>query len=83
MPKVLRGVLAFSYGRGTPGSNKAPPCAGAYKPRPESGLDCVLHVPYSLDSDYDCVLYRGYSKLRTHTALGPYSRASPRSIGPA
>ena len=26
--------------------------------------------------------YRGYSKLRTRTALGPYSRAMPRSIGP-
>jgi hypothetical protein len=26
--------------------------------------------------------YRGYSKLRTRTALGPYGRASPRSIGP-
>ena len=26
--------------------------------------------------------YRGYSKLRTHTAVRPYGRASPRSIGP-
>ena len=25
--------------------------------------------------------YRGYSKLRTHTALGPYGRSMPRSIG--
>ena len=25
--------------------------------------------------------YRGYSKLRTRTAVGSYSRASPRSIG--
>ena len=24
--------------------------------------------------------YRGYSKLRTHTALGPYSSSIPRSI---
>ena len=28
------------------------------------------------------VQYRVYSKLKTHTALGPYSRATPRSIGP-
>ena len=27
--------------------------------------------------------YRGYSKLRTHTALGPFRRAMPRSIGPS
>ena len=26
--------------------------------------------------------YRGYSKVRTHTALEPYSRSIPRSIGP-
>ena len=26
--------------------------------------------------------YRGYSKLRARTALGSYSRAMPRSIGP-
>ena len=26
--------------------------------------------------------YRGHSKLRTHTVLGSYSRAMPRSIGP-
>jgi hypothetical protein len=26
---------------------------------------------------------KGYSKLRTHTALGPYGRSIPRSIGPA
>ena len=26
--------------------------------------------------------YRGYSKLKTYTALVPYGRASPRSIGP-
>ena len=26
--------------------------------------------------------YRGYSKLRTHTARGPYDRSIPRSIGP-
>jgi len=28
------------------------------------------------------VLFRAHSKLRTRTALGPYSRALPRSIGP-
>ena len=27
-------------------------------------------------------VYRGYSKLRTHTALGSYGRAISRSIGP-
>jgi hypothetical protein len=27
-------------------------------------------------------MYRGYSKLRTRTALGSYGRAMPRSIGP-
>ena len=27
--------------------------------------------------------YRGYSKLRTHPALGPYGRSMPRSIGPS
>ena len=27
--------------------------------------------------------YRGYSKLRTHTALGPYGGSMPRSIGPS
>ena len=26
--------------------------------------------------------HRGYSRLRTHTALGSYDRAIPRSIGP-
>ena len=26
---------------------------------------------------------RDYSKLRTHTALGPYGRSIPRSIGPS
>ena len=26
--------------------------------------------------------YRGHSKLRTHTALGPYGRSVPRSMGP-
>ena len=26
-------------------------------------------------------LYRGYSKLRTRTALGSYGRAMPRGIG--
>ena len=28
-------------------------------------------------------VYRSYSKLRTHTALGPYGSSLPRSIGPA
>ena len=27
--------------------------------------------------------YRGYSKVRTHTAIGPYGRSVPRSIGPS
>ena len=27
--------------------------------------------------------YRGYSKLMTHTALGPYGSSMPRSIGPS
>ena len=27
--------------------------------------------------------YRGYSKLRTHTALGPYGRSAPGSIEPS
>ena len=27
------------------------------------------------------LVYRGYSKLRTHTAIGPYGRSMPRSIG--
>ena len=27
-------------------------------------------------------MYWGYSKLRTHTTLGPYCRAISRSIGP-
>jgi hypothetical protein len=27
--------------------------------------------------------YRGHSKLRTHTALGPYCRARLRGIGPS
>ena len=27
--------------------------------------------------------YRGYSILRTHTALGSYGKARPRGIGPA
>ena len=27
-------------------------------------------------------VYRGYSKLRTRTAVGSYRRASPRSVGP-
>ena len=29
------------------------------------------------------VRYRGYSKSRTHTAIGPYGRSIPRSIGPS
>ena len=29
------------------------------------------------------VEYRGYSKLRTHTAIGPYGRFTPRCIGPS
>ena len=28
-------------------------------------------------------VYRVYSKLMTHTALGPYSRAISRSMGPS
>ena len=28
-------------------------------------------------------VYRVCSKLRTHTALGPYIRAMPKSIGPS
>ena len=27
--------------------------------------------------------YRGYSKLRTHAAIGPYGRALPRIMGPS
>ena len=27
-------------------------------------------------------MYRDYSKSKTHTALGPYGRASPRTKGP-
>jgi hypothetical protein len=27
--------------------------------------------------------YRGYSKSRTHTTLGPYGRSTPESIGPS
>ena len=27
--------------------------------------------------------YKGYSKLRTHTALGSYGRSIPRRIGPS
>ena len=39
---------------------------------------------YGLDLAYlSTMLYRGYSKLRTHTALGPYGRSMPRSIGPS
>jgi len=34
--------------------------------------------PYSASGEY-----RGYSKLRTHTAVGPYGRSMPRSIGPS
>ena len=30
----------------------------------------------------EVTLYRGYSKLRTHTAIRPYGRSIPRSIGP-
>ena len=28
-------------------------------------------------------MYRGYSKVRTHTALGPYASSMLRSIGPS
>ena len=28
------------------------------------------------------LVHRGYSKSRTHTALGPYGTSVPRSIGP-
>ena len=31
----------------------------------------------------ELLMYRVYSKSRTHTALGPNSRATPRSIGPS
>ena len=27
-----------------------------------------------------CLLYRGDSKLRTHTDLGPYGRSMPRAL---
>jgi hypothetical protein len=39
-------------------------------------------VPKCLGLQLNLSQYRGYSKLRTRTALGPYSRASPRGIGP-
>ena len=29
------------------------------------------------------LLYRDYSKVRTHNAIEPYNRSMPRSIGPA
>ena len=31
----------------------------------------------------EVLLYRGYSKLKTRTTLGPYGRASPRRMGPS
>ena len=46
--------------------------AGALLLKAEVGRRC----------DELCTWYRGYSKVRTRIALGPYSRASPRSIGP-
>ena len=33
-------------------------------------------------SGFSSEIYRGYSKVRTNTAVGSCSRASPRSIGP-
>ena len=35
-----------------------------------------------VDDALDELLYRGYSKLRTRTAIGSYSRPMPRSIEP-
>ena len=36
-------------------------------------------APLVLSAD----VHRGYSKARTRTALGPYGRSIPRSIGPS
>ena len=59
--------------------------------RPEALLGHAMSAP-SAGSRMNCIpasdcrscacAYRGYSKLRTRTALGPYGRSMPRSIGP-
>ena len=43
------------------------------------GLGARILVPVL---DLNSFAYRGYSMSRTHTAIGPYGRAMPRSIGP-
>jgi len=40
----------------------------------------IMSVRKSLDPPAE---YRGDSNFRTHTALGPYGRSVPTSIGPA
>ena len=42
-------------------------------------ISSLVHV--NLPNTSKHVRYRGYSKLRTHPALGPYGRSIPRSIG--
>ena len=43
-----------------------------------SSCTVMWHADLLADTDY-----RGYSKLRTHTAIEPYGRSMPRSIGPS
>ena len=55
------------------------PCKRAFgcpKIRAGNGAERASHAPST-----HC--YRGCSKLRTHTALGPYGSSMPRSIGPS
>jgi len=42
------------------------------------GASCRHGAGFALQENF-----RGFSKLRTHTALGPYGRSIPKSIGPS
>ena len=42
-----------------------------------------LGVEEGIDADSRTQGYRGHSKLRTHTVVGPYGRLMPRSIRPS
>ena len=68
-------LIGSSVAAMRPPSSERPPSETSV----EQDMSVTHNPPMSLRS---CLRYRGYSKLRTHTALGSYSRAMPRSIGP-
>ena len=93
---VLSGRGARHLGPGTPTTNDTPGCRRwrsnppgkcSYE-RPTRGTVCGTMRSTS-GADAGCLamiyqsFYRDYSKLRTHTAVGPYGRCMRRSMGPS